>query len=226
MRSETQHRSSRRFALAVFAAAAVLSLASAPALHAQNGATPARKVDTSGPSQLIESAANIMLGEISTRRAEFRKDPAGLYKLVDDVLLPHFDVDYAARLVLGRHWSAATPQQRQRFVDAFYRSMLNNYGDALVEFTGDRIKVLPYNGDPAAKTASVRTTVKRSNGQVVPVNYSLRLTEQGWKAWDVVIEGISYVKSFREDFGAEIDQKGIDAVIQRLESQRGSKQAA
>jgi phospholipid transport system substrate-binding protein len=72
----------------------------------------------------------------------------------------------------------------------------------------------------------VRTTVKRSNGQVVPVNYSLRLTEQGWKAWDVVIEGISYVKSFREDFGAEIDQKGIDAVIQRLEAQRGSKQAA
>jgi phospholipid transport system substrate-binding protein len=215
MRSTTQHRSSRRFALAAFAAAAVLSLA--PAVQAQNGATPARKVDTSGPSQLIESAANIMLGEISSRRAEFRKDPAGLYKLVDDVLLPHFDVDYAARLVLGRHWSAATPQQRQRFVDAFYRSMLNNYGDALVEFTGDRIKVLPYKGDPAAKSASVRTTVKRSNGQVVPVNYSLRLTEQGWKAWDVVIEGISYVKSFREDFGSEIDAKGLDAVIERLE---------
>jgi phospholipid transport system substrate-binding protein len=227
MQAQSLLRSSRRVALAALTAVVVwsLSLPAAP-VQAQNGATAARKVDTSGPSQLIESAANIMLGEISTRRAEFRKDPAGLYKLVDDVLLPHFDVDYAARLVLGRHWSAATPQQRQRFVDAFYRSMLNNYGDALVEFTGDRIKVLPYKGDPTAKSASVRTTVKRSNGQVVPVNYSLRLTAQGWKAWDVVIEGISYVKSFREDFGAEIDQKGIDAVIQRLEAQRGSKQAA
>lgn len=213
---------------ALFAAAALcaLLLAAGPVAHAQNGATPARQVDTSGPSQLIESAANIMLGEISARRAEFRKDPSGLYELVDDVLLPHFDVNHAARLVLGRHWSSATPEQRQRFVDAFYRSMLNNYGDALVEFTGDRIRVLPYKGDPAAKSASVRTTVKRSNGQVVPVNYSLRLTEQGWKAWDVVIEGISYIKSFREDFGAEIDQKGIDAVIQRLEAQRSAKQAA
>lgn len=220
-------RTSRRAVLATFAACAALLLAvGAPMVQAQAAAAPARSVDTSGPSQLIESAANIMLTEISARRAEFRKDPTGLYKLVDDVLLPHFDVNHAARLVLGRHWASATPQQRQRFVDAFYRSMLNNYGDALVDFTGDRIKVLPYKGDPAAKTASVRTTVKRSNGQIVPVNYSLRLTEQGWKAWDVVIEGISYVRSFREDFGAEIDQKGIDAVIQRLEAQRAAKQAA
>jgi phospholipid transport system substrate-binding protein len=220
-------RINRRAVLAMFAACAALLVAvAAPMAQAQAAAAPGRSVDTSGPSQLIESAANIMLTEISARRAEFRKDPTGLYKLVDDVLLPHFDVNHAARLVLGRHWASATPQQRQRFVDAFYRSMLNNYGDALVDFTGDRIKVLPYKGDPAAKTASVRTTVKRSNGQIVPVNYSLRLTEQGWKAWDVVIEGISYVRSFREDFGAEIDQKGIDAVIQRLEAQRAAKQAA
>lgn len=220
-------RKSRRAMFAVVASCAALLLVSAASVaQAQNAAAPARAVDTSGPSQLIESAANIMLAEISLRRAEFRKDPAGLYKLVDNVLLPHFDVNHAARLVLGRHWGSATPVQRQRFVDAFYRSMLNNYGDALVDFTGDRIKVLPYKGDPAAKTASVRTTVKRSNGQLVPVNYSLRLTEKGWKAWDVVIEGISYVKSFREDLGAEIDQKGIDAVIQRLEAQRVAKQAA
>jgi phospholipid transport system substrate-binding protein len=225
MHSSSIHRLFRGGLLAALAACAVLA-AAAPSAQSQNGVAAARKVDTSGPSQLIETAANIMLSEISVRRAEFRKDPTGLYKLVDDVLLPHFDVNHAARLVLGRHWASATPQQRQRFVDAFYRSMLNNYGDALVEFTGDRIKVMPYKGDPAAKTASVRTTVKRSNGQVVPVNYSLRLTDKGWKAWDVVIEGISYVKSFREDFGAEIDQKGIDAVIERLEAPRAAKQAA
>ncbi len=63
----------------------------------------------------------------------------------------------------------------------------------------------------------MRTEVKRSNGTRVPVNYSLRKTPEGWKAWDVVIEGISYVKSFRNDFGAEIDQRGLDAVIERME---------
>ena len=176
-------------------------------------------VDASGPTQLIETAANAMLKELDTHRAEFRKDPAQLYAVVDRILLPFFDVDYAARLVLAKNWRTASAEQRKRFVSAFYHSLLNNYGDALVEFTGDRIKVMPSNADAAAITATVRTEVKRRNGQKVPVNYSLHKTTLGWRAWDVVIEGISYVKSFREDFGAEIEKKGLDSVIARLESQ-------
>lgn len=183
------------------------------------GKAVASAVDTSGPVQLIETSANTMIAELEARRAEFRKDPAKLSALVERVLLPNFDVDYAARLVLAKHWRTATPEQRQRFIDAFYGSLMSNYGDALLEFTGDRIRVLPSAVAPEATAATVRTEVKRSNGQKIPVNYSLRKTDAGWKAWDVVIEGISYVKSFREDFGSEIDQKGLDAVIQRLESQ-------
>ncbi len=188
-----------------------------PAASAPGAA--ASPVDASGPSQLIESAANAMLKELDANRPAFRKDPAKIYAVVDRILLPYFDVDYAARLVLAKHWRTATSEQRKRFVDAFYKSLLNNYGDALVEFTGDRIKVLPAKVEPAATSATVRTEVKRSNGDRIPVNYSLRKGDAGWKAWDVTIEGISYVKSFREDFGSEIDQKGIDAVIRRLETQ-------
>jgi phospholipid transport system substrate-binding protein len=186
----------------------------------------AKTVDNSDPTKLIETSANIMTSELDARRAEFRKDPAKLRALVERTLLPNFDVDHSARLVLGKHWRTATPAQRQRFIDAFYGSLMTNYGDAMLEFTGDRIRVLPSTVAPDATSAVVRTEVKRSNGQKIPVNYSLRKTEQGWKAWDVVIEGISYVKSFREDFGAEIDQKGLDAVIQRLESQNRSGAAA
>jgi phospholipid transport system substrate-binding protein len=181
---------------------------------------PARPVvDTSGPQQLIDSAAKAMLKELDANRADYRKNPQKVYALVDRILLPNFDVDYAARLVLGKHWRSATPEQRKRFVGAFYRSLLNNYGDALVDFTADRLRVLPASIDANAATASVRTEVIRNNGQKVPVSYSLRRTPQGWKAWDVVIEGISYVKSFRDDFGAEIDRKGVDSLIQRLEKQ-------
>jgi phospholipid transport system substrate-binding protein len=97
-----------------------------------------------------------------------------------------------------------------------------DYGDALAEFTSDRLRILPFRGDPAADSATVRTEVKRDTGQMVPVNYSLRRTPQGWKAWDVTIEGISYVRNFRTDFGAEIDQKGLDAVIERLEARNAS----
>ena len=200
--------------LAALALAVSSVVAAAPAQ-----ARPAATVDNSDPTQLIETSANIMVGELEARRAEFRKDPAKLRALVERVLLPNFDVDYAARLVLGKHWRTATPEQRKRFVDAFYGSLMANYGDAMVEFTGDRIRVLPSTVPADATSAVVRTEVKRGNGSKVPVNYSLRKTEAGWKAWDVVIEGISYVKSFREDFGSEIDQKGLDAVIQRLETQ-------
>jgi phospholipid transport system substrate-binding protein len=144
---------------------------------------------------------------------------SGLYKVVDEVFLPHVDVDFAAQQVLGKYWRTADAGQRKRFVTAFYQSLLHTYGDALVDFTADRLRVLPYQGDPAADRGTVRTEIRRSNGSLVAVNYSMRKTAAGeWKAWDVVIEGISYVKSFREDFGLEIEQKGLEAVIRRLES--------
>jgi phospholipid transport system substrate-binding protein len=183
-------------------------------------------VDTSGPSQLIESSANMLLSGIDARRAEFRKDPTGLYALVESTLLPHFDTPYAAQLVLGQHWRTATPEQRKRFVDAFYKSLLYTYGDAMVDFTGDRLKVLPTKVADTEERATVRTEIKRSNGTKVGVNYSLRKVNGEWKAWDVVIDGISYEKSYREDYGAEVQQKGLDAVIARLEAKAQGAKAA
>jgi phospholipid transport system substrate-binding protein len=182
-------------------------------------AAPTAAEATMGPQELMQKVAQDLLDDLNANRDAARKDPALLRAMVDRHLLPHFDTSYAAQLVLGKHWKTATPEQRKRFVEGFYQSLMANYGDALLEFTGDRMTILPYKGDPAAKSATIRTEVKRSNGTPVPVNYSLRKTEQGWKAWDVTIEGISYVKNFRTDFGSEIDQKGLDAVIQRLESQ-------
>jgi phospholipid transport system substrate-binding protein len=198
-------------------------------------AAPVTVVDTD-PGKLIETTAQAMLAELDAHRAEFRKDPAKINDLVDRILLPHFDTSYSARLVLGRHWNAATPEQRQRFIDGFYHSLLTNYGTALLDFTGDRLKVFPYkapeaaspgaagsSGSGASNNATVRTQVRKDDGSMVAVNYSLHRTDKGWMAWDVNIEGISYVKSFRDDFGAEIDQKGLDAVIERLEKQANAK---
>jgi len=197
---------------------AVLAGLAGACLAAGAWAAPAATVDTSDPEKLIRTASDAMLKDIDAHRPAYRKDKAQLYKLVDDVLLPNFDVNYAAQQVLGKHWRNADEQQRSRFIKAFYQSLLQTYGDAMVEFTGDRIKFLPLQGDPAAARATVRTEIRRDGGQIVKVNYSLRKTESGWKAWDVVIEGISYVKSFQEDFGPEVDQNGLDALIRRLET--------
>jgi phospholipid transport system substrate-binding protein len=199
-----------------------LGLASAPAqtppAGQAQGAPAASASGGEGPTEVVQTAAQGMLGELDKDRDAYRRDPAKVRQVVDSYLLPHFDTQYSATLVLGRHWRTATPDQRKRFVDAFYHSLLNNYGSALVEFTSDRLKILPTKVDPDARLATVRTEVKRSNGDRVAVNYYLRRTPQGWKAWDVVIDGISYVNSYRTDFGEQIEAQGIDAVIERLES--------
>ena len=194
-------------------AGAVLLLALAPF------AAGASTIDNSTPQKLIETSSKALLSDLDANRAAYRKDIKALYKVIDTVFLPHVDVSYAAQQVLGKHWRTASADQRKRFIDAFYRSMLTTYGDALLDFTGDRMRVLPFQGDPAADRANVRTEIKRSNGAAVAVAYSLRRDGAGkWKVWDVVIEGISYVKSFREDFGLEIDQKGLEALLKRLEA--------
>jgi phospholipid transport system substrate-binding protein len=187
--------------------------------QAQAPSAPAAAPNTLAPQELVEDSAKRMLTELDAHRSMYEKDPAKLDSLVANVLLPNFDTEYAARLVLGQTWRTATPDQRKRFVDAFYHSLLRNYGNALVNFTADRFVILPYHGDPGDSQATVRTEVKKSTGERVPVNFSLRKTDTGWKAWDVVIEGISYVKSFRTDFASEIEQKGLDEVITRLEKE-------
>jgi phospholipid transport system substrate-binding protein len=187
----------------------------APGAAAAPAATPAASSD---PSALVQEAAQGMLGDIAKNRDGYRRDPAKVGAVVDKWLMPHFDTETSARVVLGQYWRTATPEQRQRFINAFYHSLLSNYGDSLVDFTPDRLKIFPSRVAPGDTSTTVRTEVTRANGDRVSVNYSLRLTPQGWKAWDVVIDGISYVKSYREDFGSQIQQQGLDTVIKRLES--------
>jgi phospholipid transport system substrate-binding protein len=169
------------------------------------------------PSQVIDDAANGLLKALNANRAEYRKDPAKVQALVDQYILPHVDTQFAAQLVLGKYWRTATPQQRERFINAFYHSMLNNYGAAIVEFTSNTLKVFPSRVGASSQNATVRTEMTRTSGPPVNVNYYMHMTPQGWKAWDVVIDGVSYVMSYRQDFGSQIAQQGIDSVINKLE---------
>jgi phospholipid transport system substrate-binding protein len=193
---------------------ALVVLCTAPfAAHA------AGAIDDTSPQKLIETSSKELFTDLDANRAKYRSDLPALYDVVRQKFLPYVDVNYAAQQVLGKHWRTATPEQRKTFVEAFSNSLLYTYGDALVDFTGDRMKVLPFQGDPAAPRASVRTEIRRSNGATVAVAYSMRKNTAGvWRVWDVVIEGISYVKSFNEQFALEIDQKGLDAVLQRLQA--------
>lgn len=224
MSRKTQSMKHVLFALCVTAVAGGAGIVRALAAAAPAPAPAAAQAP--GPQAIVENSAKRMLTELDKNRKMYLDDSVKLDALVANVLLPNFDSAYAARLVLGPAWRTATPDQRTRFIDAFYHSLLRNYGAALVNFTADRFKILPYRGDPNDTQATVRTEVKRDSGEQVPVNFTLHRTPAGWKAWDVVIEGISYVKSFRTDFASEIQQKGLDEVITRLEREEGGAHKA
>jgi phospholipid transport system substrate-binding protein len=175
------------------------------------------------PSEVIQTAANGLLKALDTNRQGYRNDAAKRQALVDQYILPHVDTQFAAQLVLGKYWKTATQEQRERFINAFYHSMLNNYGVAIVEFTSNTLKVYQSRVNPGDQNATVRTEMTRTSGPPISVNYYMHQTPDGWKAWDVVIDGVSYILSYRQDFQPQIAQQGLDAVIAHLE--RGEKPA-
>jgi phospholipid transport system substrate-binding protein len=184
--------------------------------------TAATSTTQQTPSDIIQSAALRTLNEMQPNRDAYRKHPSEVRPLVDKYLLPHFDTEYAARLVLGQHWRTANLEQRKRFIDAFYQSLLTTYGRALVELTPDRLKVFPSTVDPSADHATVRTEVTGYNAERIAMNYSMHKTPEGWKVYDVNVDGISYIKSYREDFGEQIQQRGLDSLIGHLEESEQS----
>ncbi len=188
-------------------------------------ATAAPAAAVQDPQQQMTELANRLVKELDAQRPALKKDPARVFALVDSLLTPNFDLEYAGRLVLGTHYRAATPEQRTRFVRGLYRSLLKTYGAAVLDFTADRMKFLPFRPDASPDTATVRSEIRRDDGTRVPVNYVMRRTKDGWKTWDVVIEGISYVRNFRKDIGLEIEQRGLDAVIARLEAEAAGMDA-
>ena len=169
------------------------------------------------PNDLIDGAIVELTAGLDGRRDELAEDRDALHALIDDILLPRFDRRYAAQLVLGRHWRAASAEQRERFVDAFYSAMLRQYADGVLEFEPDKIEVLPFRGDDTQRRTMVRTMVMLDDGQRVPVNYGLVKRDEGWLMFDVTIEGVSYVRNFRAELDSEIRAGSLEGVIARFE---------
>jgi phospholipid transport system substrate-binding protein len=194
-------------------------LASALLLAMSFGAGAATAAPGETPNQVVETAANELARRVEGRQAELEANPQALYDLVNDVFLPVFDTDYAARLVLGRHGRTATPAQRKQFIDAFYDFLLRSYARYVLRFEKDKVRIMPPGrNQPGGDRALVQTKMALADGKQIPVDYSLRQTPAGWKAFDVRIEGVSYVQNYRNQFDAEIAQKGLDAVIARLQA--------
>jgi phospholipid transport system substrate-binding protein len=172
--------------------------------------------DKLAPDQVIATTASTVAAAVAKRHDELERDKAKLDALIDELLRPQFDLQAACRLILREHWNTASPAQRERFVAAFYHFLLVSYAHALLEFRFDTVTVLPLDEPPGESSVYVRTVMKLSDGSRHHVVYYMRPTPTGWKVVDVIAEGVSYVRTYRTDFGAEIRERGLDPLIRRL----------
>ncbi len=172
------------------------------------------------PEQVVQKIADDLASKLGNNRAELKNDNEKLIRLIDSILLPHFDIDYASLLVLGQSARAATPEQRARFAKAFYNSIAHRYAEGLLNYTRGSVRVLPFKGELNDKRSIVRTEVVLDDGKTLAVDYAFRKTSGGdWKAYDVTIEGISYITNYRNQVAAEIKATSLDSLITRLEEQ-------
>jgi len=213
-----------RVAVLIYAWIAVAwSLSIAPAAAADPTAAPTGGASALGtpavgaPQQVIGELSSRLFDALGREPAADRHNTDKILPLIDHLLLPHFDTEYTARLALGQHWPAATSDQRQQFATAFYQRLLRTYVGAVSDWTPERFKLLAQRSDAAALQVIVHTQVTNPAGAIVPVDYRLRLTTDGWKIFDVIVEGVSYVRSYHDDIDADASRNGLNATIARLE---------
>jgi phospholipid transport system substrate-binding protein len=172
------------------------------------------------PVEVITEAVELLTVGLDTRKDEFVADEDALYAFIDGILLPRFDREFAAGAVLGKHWRTATDEQKSRFVEAFYSSLVHRYADGILEFDTGRVEILPYRG-AAKRTATVKTNVRLQDSTKIPVSYTLVNRDDQWRMFNVTIEGVSYVRNFKMELETQIRDSGLEKVIQRLETEAG-----
>lgn len=179
------------------------------------------------PDMAVKDTTEQMRSLIASNHVTYQKDKAKFYAVVDEVLVPRFDVPGIAKLVLGRNWKAATPEQRTRFTAAFKNSLIRNYADALLEnYDTVETRFQPLRLAGTETDVTVKAELKRKAGKPIAVGFSMQLVGNQWKVYDVIIENLSLVTNFRSQFNEEIKKNGLNALIQRVETGEAVKRAA
>lgn len=175
------------------------------------------------PQAVVKKASEDMLVALAENEAELEANPSKIYSLVEEILIPNFDFARMAKLALGKNWNNINEEQQAKFVEEFRVLLVRTYSTAMLEYTDEEIRFLPFRDDLSKKRVNVPMEVAQSGGPGIPMTLSLYLnaTEE-WKVYDVKIEGISLVTNYRSTFSREINNIGIDKLIEDL-AQRNQK---
>jgi phospholipid transport system substrate-binding protein len=171
---------------------------------------------TDSAHQLVVNVSNQVIQALKKDPDLAQRDPNAIYKLLNRIVAPHFDFDATAELVLGHYWHDANPQQRQRFIQEFRTHLVQFYAVSLAKYKDQKIDYKQPRARATDDEVVVNTEVQQHGGTPIPIDYRMHLKDGDWKVYDVTVDGVSMVTSNRSSFAEEIQQGGIDALIDRL----------
>ncbi len=192
----------RSFCACAFAV--IGALAFAPAL-AQETADAAIKRTSQELLEIIRADPKVQAG-----------DQARIREVVEAKVSPNIDFERMTALAMGRNWRAANPEQQKRLIEEFRTLLVRTYSGALAQYRDQKMEYKPLREQPNATDVTVRTEVLRPGQAPVQIDYSMTRTKEGWKAYDIIVGGVSLVTNYRDEFSEQIKTAGIDGLIKTL----------
>ena len=168
------------------------------------------------PVILLERTSQQVIQILRDDHELLEKEPERVYQIIDDYILPHLDEVTMAKLAMGKNWKKASKEQKLEFVSEFKNLLIRTYSKSLLEFRDQQINYFPLNLAEDAHKASVKAEVIQPGGPSIPMAYRVRVKNNAWKVYDIKIDGISLVTSYRGTFTQEIRKSGIDGLLKYL----------
>ena len=177
-----------------------------------NGAAAAQEA----PDELVKRVAEDTLSAIRADKDLQAGNPAKVKQLIESKLVPHFDTTRMTALAMGRNWRSATPEQQKQLTEQFQTLLIRTYSNALTNYRDNTMTYKPLRMNPGDTDVVVRTEVTRPGQAAVQIDYSMEKTASGWKAYDVVVAGVSLVTNYRDEFNDVVKSSGVDGLIKAL----------
>lgn len=177
------------------------------------------------PDELVRKSTTEVLAALRADKELAAGDPAKVEKLANEKILPYFNMPRMTQLAVGRSWRDATEAQKTALINEFRRLLVRTYSSSLSQFRNQTIDVRPLKLAASDTEVVVKTVINQPSGQPIPIDYSMEKSKDGWKAYDVLIDGVSLVTNYRSSFATEIKNTGIDGLIKSL-ADRNAKNAA
>lgn len=182
--------------------------------------------DIIAPDVILKQTSDEVIAVLKDKREQLKDNPDLVYDLVQEHILPHLDEVTIAKLALGKNWRAATREQKLEFIEEFRNLLIRTYGKSLSEFSDQEINYFPVKMKPGDSKVVVKSEVLQPGGPSIPVSYRMRIKDDAWVVYDLSIDGVSLVTSYRGTFDQEVRKGGIDGLLKYLKDKTPDKVAS